>query len=76
MGVGHILLFNEWSLHWTLLITLIGWATLFKGLIRVFIPKSTQKFIKEFHSKKSHNRGAIIIVFLLGLYLVVKGFEI
>lgn len=74
MGVGHILLFNVWSMDWTLIITLIGWMTLLKGLIRVFIPKWTQKFVKDFHSKSHNNLSAIIIVLILGLYLVVKGF--
>jgi hypothetical protein len=30
LGVGHILLFNIWSTHWTIILTLIGWITLFK----------------------------------------------
>lgn len=76
LGVGHILLFNEWYADWTILITLIGWITLFKGLIRVFIPKWTQKFIKDFHSKSSNTRSALVIIFLLGLYLAMKGFEL
>jgi Kef-type K+ transport system membrane component KefB len=74
LGIGHILLFNEWSSDWTVIITLIGWVSLFKGIIRVFIPKWTQKFVKNFHSTSSNTTSALIIIFILGLYLAVKGF--
>lgn len=74
LGVGHILLFNEWSSDWTVIITLIGWISLCKWIIRVFIPKWTQKFVKDFHSKSSNTSAALVIIFVIGLYLVVKGF--
>lgn len=74
IGVGHILLFNSWSLDWILILTLIGWISLFKGMIRVFIPKWTQKFVKDFHSKSSNTSATLVIIFIVGLYLVVKGF--
>jgi len=74
IGVGHILLFNVWSADWTIIITLIGWISLFKGCIRVFFPRTTQRFVKDFHNKSSNTTTALVIVFVLGLYLFAKGF--
>lgn len=73
IGVGHILLFNVWSSNWTIILTLIGWVSLFKGCIRVFYPKTTQKIVKDFHSKSSNTSAVLIIIFVLGLYLLYKG---
>jgi uncharacterized membrane protein len=76
IGVGHILLFNVWSSDWTIIITLIGWISLSKWMIRVFMPETTRKIVKGFHSKITNTRSVLIFIFVLGLYLVKKGFEL
>ncbi len=72
LGVGHILAFNTWSTDWTIILTLIGWVIFCKGVVRVFIPTQVQRFVTAFHNKRSNTTTLIVIVFILGLYLIIK----
>lgn len=73
VGIAHILIFNEWSLHWTLILTLIGWVALLKGVIRLTAPKFTQKLMKSY--EKSNVIGfSLTVLIVVGIYLIIKGF--
>jgi len=42
-GLSIILAHNRWSLHWSVLITVIGWFTLIGGVGRMFFPNPAKQ---------------------------------
>lgn len=73
VGLINILLHNIWEANWTLIITLLGWIALTKGLVIFVFP---QKFIQklEFFNIKLI-QVVYILLFLCGLYLLNMGYE-
>ena len=73
LGILLVVSHNMWVLDWRLIITIIGWMTLFKGIFRIFSPETVIKLI----SQKMNNKFfllAEIIFFFVGLYLIYYGF--
>ncbi|MCC5832413.1 MAG: hypothetical protein JJU12_05150, partial [Chlamydiales bacterium] len=70
IAVGH----NIWEWNWTLVITLIGYLSLLKGLTLLFIPSHAErKFMLKFVAKE--NPIYIGIVWLIiGFFLTYEGF--
>lgn len=68
--VGH----NKWAWSWTLTITLLGYLTLLKGLIRLFIPHHTDKpvLLKAISGDNPIYIG--IVCLLIGFFLTYEGF--
>jgi hypothetical protein len=74
-GLALILAHNLWSAGFlALVITLIGWITLFRGLIALF---ASQNFLKKIlHLIKFEKNYYLIVMFvlILGIYLSYAGF--
>lgn len=73
LGVIHVVIHNVWTSDWRLLITLLGWIMLLKGIVRLFFPG----FVVTFLKKRSFQPWYIpVVVFLLmiGVYLMFIGF--
>ncbi len=67
--VGH----NIWVADWRIVITILAWLTLIKGVVNLLFPT-----FPSYMMKRMHNNGAYIssIVFMLivGLFLLYQGF--
>jgi len=62
-----------WTLDWRMIVTLVGWLLLMKGVLRIFFPELVIKLL----TKKNGNHNfmiAEIFVLLLSLYLLYQGF--
>lgn len=62
-----------WTRDWRVVITIIGWLILIKGILRIFFPKTVKKLIE----KKRDDRRFLLaeaVVLLVGLYLMYQGF--
>ena len=73
LGVLLVVSHSVWTSDWRLVITIIGWLVLLKGVGRIFFPGAVINLIE----KKRNNRKFLIgevIVFLAGLYLLYYGF--
>ena len=73
LGVLLVVSHSVWALDWRIVITILGWLVLLKGVGRIFFPGAVGRLIK----KKRGNRWFIlgeVIVFLIGLYLLYYGF--
>ena len=73
LGILLVLSHNIWVLDWRVLITIISWIVLFKGILRIFFPELVVNLI----NKKSHNQLfalAEALFFFIGFYLVYQGF--
>lgn len=73
MGVLLVVSHWVWVPDWRLVITILSWMVLFKGLGRIFFPSWVQRMI----ARKKHNRAFMlgeIVLLLVGLYLLYWGF--
>lgn len=75
LGLLVILSHNIWSTDWRVLITVLGWITLAKGIIRLFFPHKVLIWGSRVASGPTHT--ALVVVFLcVGVYLALIGFKV
>ena len=73
LGVLLVVSHSVWTLDWRLVITIMGWLVLLKGIGRIFFPNAVMRLI----AKKRDNRKFLmgeVVVLLVGLYLLYYGF--
>jgi len=73
LGIMIVVSHNVWVMGWPVVITILGWWMLIKGLLRLFFPKVISKMI-SFVQHKSPYLAIGGLCFLLGLFLICKGF--
>jgi hypothetical protein len=73
IGIMLVVSHNIWVWDWRLVITLIGWMTLIKGIIRIFYPEAVLKLIEK-KITKCWFFLAEIAFFFVGLCLIYHGF--
>lgn len=73
VGVAHVLLYNVWVSDWRVVLTLIGWMALIKGIIRLAFPDFTRKMIKRYDTPNTVGALLVILV-IVGIYLLIHGF--
>lgn len=61
-----------WTQDWRVVITIISWLILFKGILRVFFPKMVKKLIEK--KRYPWFLLAEAVSLLVGLYLMYQGF--
>ncbi len=72
MGLVTVILHNLWVADWRIIITILGWSTLIKGISKVGFPETIHKQAQRF-KKKQWLSSAIII--LLGVFLLWMSFS-
>ena len=60
---------NVWVLDWPLLITLIGWAMIVKGVLRLAVPQFGRGFFTAALKTHSHLALSGVILLVAGAYL-------
>lgn len=72
IGVLQVVAYNDWSISWRGLITLLGWITVIKGLL-VMYPGYIDKF-----GKVAVKENTFTVIFLIGIvigfYLLYVGY--
>ncbi len=76
IGVVIILTHNVWVANWTVMITIIGWAGLIKGIWMIVFPDTVPKFMKAYQENKNLLIVHSVVVFILGVVLTFFGFFI
>lgn len=74
IGLLLIISHNIWVSSWPVIITIIAWAVFIKGVLNVTFPNLAQHMTKPFLQSQSIPYFAILINFLLGIYLCYYGF--
>lgn len=64
LGLITVTLHNIWVLNWQVLITILGWVTLFKGIEKIGFPDRVNKKAQMFKGKQILWGG---VIFLIGL---------
>ena len=72
LGLVTVILHNVWVWDWRLVITLIGWSTLIKGIMKMGFPMIIHKQAQQFKRKQSFEA---VFILVLGLWLLWMGFN-
>ncbi|MBW3022955.1 hypothetical protein KY308_02540 [Candidatus Woesearchaeota archaeon] len=71
MGLVTVILHNLWVVSWEVIITIVGWSTLIKGIMKVGFPEQIHKQAQRFKKKQIISS---IFLLLLGAGLLVMSF--
>ena len=69
IGLATIILHNVWVWDWRVIITIFGWLSLIKGLLRIDV-EAPKKIVPKVKKNLLLIRALLIIIILLGAYLV------
>jgi hypothetical protein len=73
-GLAIVLIHNVWVRDWPLLITLLGWLTLFSGATRIISPQSAIQFGRRLYEQPSGALFSAVIWLVLGAILCFFGY--
>lgn len=73
IGVAMLLNYNVWTRDWKLIITVMGWLAVLKGLVMLFIPEMTIKYLKKIKDCACLSYCLVGVV-ILGCVLIYFGF--
>jgi uncharacterized membrane protein len=73
IGLAMILSYNVWAQSWQVVITIIGWLALLKGLVLLFLPEYMKKWVKKLENRQWLPVALVIMVFI-GLVITYLGF--
>ena len=74
LGVLLVLTYSVWGWNWQGLVTLLGWAVLIKGLIRLFFPTFILEMLAKY-KQKTWLPYLFLGMIIVGCYLVYFGFS-
>lgn len=74
IGILLIVTHNIWVANCRVLITIIGWLTFIRGIVRLMFPEFAIKIITNFVQNTTVYYITSIIIFFLGIYLSYAGF--
>lgn len=74
VGILLIITHNVWVASWQVMITIIAWLVLIKGILNVAFPYLAQSMTKPFLQWRIILYISILINFLIGLFLCYYGF--
>lgn len=74
IGLINIIFHNIWEANYKLIITLIGWLSLFKGLSLFIFPKQSVSWLKISNIK--FVQVIYTLLFLVGLFLINEVYQI
>lgn len=66
MGLVTVILHNIWTADWRIAITILGWSTLIKGIMKIGFPEQIHKQAQRFKKKQLFSAAFMII---LGIWL-------
>jgi hypothetical protein len=71
LGLMTVVLHNVWTLDWRVAITILGWTTLLKGIMKIGFPGHVNKGAQIFKGEQQLWGG---IIFLMGTWLFWMSF--
>jgi uncharacterized protein YjeT (DUF2065 family) len=73
IGLAMVLAYNVWLQNWQVIITILGWLSLIKGLAVLFFPEYTKKYAKKMENQQWLPIALVVLVFI-GLVITYFGF--
>lgn len=66
---------NVWELHWSLIITILGWAGVVKGAVIMLSPGAVSRTANFYKKHTGLLIGWVLVVLALGIFLTVMGYR-
>jgi uncharacterized membrane protein len=73
IGIAMVLVHNIWVQNWQVIVTILGWLSLIKGLSLLFLPELAKNWSKKIENAPFLPFALIIAVFI-GLAITYFGF--
>lgn len=70
IGLVTVILHNVWVADWRIVITIVGWSSLIKGVVGIGFPEATQKLVPVFKKKPLFIQVLLGIAILSGVWLI------
>jgi hypothetical protein len=61
MGLVTVILHNVWVMEWRVAITVLGWSTLIKGILKIGFPEAINKRAKAFQKRQVASASFLIV---------------
>ena len=74
VGVAMVLAHNIWTSDWRVVVTLIGWLALVKGVMLLLAPSNVSSLGRSVLLPKTGRLISLGLMFALGAYLAAVGF--
>ena len=74
LGILMVLVHNVWVMDWRIVITLLAWLTLIKGVIRLNFPHAVPRTMEYFHQRRAAYYALTIFGLLLAIFLLAFSF--
>jgi hypothetical protein len=74
VGLSIVLGHNVWLMHWSVLITIIGWIMLIAGVMRLFFHKKVMQMMLKKAEQKYFLMTMGVILTIVGAVLTYLGF--
>ena len=71
LGLGTVILHNIWVFDWTVIITILGWCTLIKGILKMGFPEHVHKQARNFKNRQDIES---LVLALFGAWLLWMSF--
>lgn len=75
IGLAMVLSYNVWAYDWRVIVTILGWLALIKGLSLLFIPQQVKNLVIKFENATFLPYVLIVAVFI-GLIITYLGFTV
>lgn len=72
-GIVILSVHSIWVLQWPIVITILGWLSLIKGVIQLAFPQLVSKMVRYINKKPLSYFSIAIIGILIGAYLIYHG---
>jgi len=73
-GVAIVLVHNVWTPDWRILITLLGWIAIMRGVMRLTFPALSMRSAKKFSTTTTPTTFGGVGVLVLGVILTAMGY--
>ena len=74
VGLLLVVSHNIWEADWKVIITIIGWLVLIKGIVRLLFPEYASRMMVNFVQNTTAYYITDVIILILGIYLSYVGF--
>lgn len=65
---------NVWDGSWVVIITVIGWIAMIKGVWLIMFPDHVRKFADAYQKKPKLLKFQLSLTFLFGVFMMYKGY--
>lgn len=73
-GIAIVQFHNVWELRWPVVITVIGWLSVVKGVVRILLPEKGAEYAGQILNSDGLLIGGAIVLLGLGASLGYQGF--